>query len=38
MNEGDVVGRGTLDELQSRYPDTNNLEEIFLSLTGGIPE
>ena len=38
MNEGDVVGRGTLEELQSLFPDANNLEEIFLSLTGGIPE
>jgi len=38
MNEGDVVGKGTLDELKSRFPDTKNLEEIFLSLTGGIPE
>ncbi|MHA2396453.1 MAG: ATP-binding cassette domain-containing protein [Candidatus Thorarchaeota archaeon] len=38
MNEGDVVGRGTLTELQSLFPDATNLEEIFLSLTGGIPE
>lgn len=38
MNEGDVVGRGTLKELRERNPDTENLEEIFLSLTGGIPE
>jgi ABC-2 type transport system ATP-binding protein len=38
MNEGDVVGRGTLKELQERFPETKNLEEIFLSLTGGIPE
>jgi ABC-2 type transport system ATP-binding protein len=38
MNEGDVVGRGTLEELQSLFPDAKNLEEIFLSLTGGIPE
>ncbi|MHA2027537.1 MAG: ATP-binding cassette domain-containing protein [Candidatus Thorarchaeota archaeon] len=38
MNEGDVVGRGTLEELQTLHPETNNLEEIFLSLTGGIPK
>ena len=38
MNEGDVVGKGTLEELQSLYPDTETLEEIFLSLTGGLPE
>ena len=38
MNEGDVVGSGTLEELQSRLPETSSLEEIFLSLTGGIPE
>jgi ABC-2 type transport system ATP-binding protein len=37
MNEADVVGRGTLEELQSRHPGTSSLEEIFLSLTGGIP-
>ena len=38
MNEADVVGHGTLEELQKLHPDTNSLEEIFLSLTGGIPE
>ena len=38
MNEADVVGRGTLKELLQQNPETNNLEEIFLSLTGGIPE
>ncbi|MGD9397211.1 MAG: ABC transporter ATP-binding protein [Candidatus Thorarchaeota archaeon] len=38
MNEGDVVGRGTLEELQSLFPKATNLEQIFLSLTGGIPE
>jgi ABC-2 type transport system ATP-binding protein len=38
MNEADVVGRGTLEELQKLYPETKSLEEIFLSLTGGIPE
>ncbi len=37
MNEGDVVGRGTLEELKGRHPETKSLEEIFLSLTGGIP-
>ncbi len=38
MNEGDVVGRGTFEELKSLFPDATSLEEIFLSLTGGIPE
>ena len=38
MNEANVVGRGTLQELQNLNPNTKNLEEIFLSLTGGIPE
>jgi len=38
MNEGDVVGNGTLEELQNQLPETSSLEEIFLSLTGGIPE
>ncbi len=37
MNEGDIVGRGTLEKLQSLYPETSSLEEIFLSLTGGLP-
>ena len=38
MNEGDVVGRGTLEELLASQENTGNLEEVFLSLTGGIPE
>lgn len=38
MNEGNVVGRGTLEELLKEHKRTNNLEEIFLSLTGGIPK
>jgi ABC-2 type transport system ATP-binding protein len=38
MNEGDVVGSGTLKELQNRFQEELSLEEIFLSLTGGIPE
>ena len=38
MNEGDVVGRGSLEKLQSLFPKATNLEQIFLSLTGGIPE
>jgi ABC-2 type transport system ATP-binding protein len=38
MNEGEVVGRGTLDELLAQNGRTTNLEEVFLSLTGGIPE
>lgn len=38
MNEGNVVGLGTLESLMGRYPDANSLEEVFLGLTGGIPE
>ena len=38
MNEGDVVGSGTLDELLKLQPDAKSLEEVFLGLTGGIPE
>ena len=38
MNEGDVVGRGTLEELLALQPEASSLEEVFLSLTGGIPE
>ncbi|MHA1779871.1 MAG: ATP-binding cassette domain-containing protein [Candidatus Thorarchaeota archaeon] len=38
MHEGRVVGRGTYDELHEKFPDTQNLEEIFLELTGGIPK
>ena len=38
MNEGDIVGRGSYDQLRKQYPDSANLEEIFLNLTGGIPE
>ncbi len=38
MNEGDVVGKGTLEELQTLFPEALSLEEVFLSLTGGIPE
>jgi ABC-type multidrug transport system ATPase subunit len=38
MHEGDIVGQGTLPELFNRCPGTENLEEIFLTLTGGLPE
>ena len=38
MNEGDIVGRGSYDQLRKLYPEAANLEEIFLNLTGGIPE
>ncbi|TFG97387.1 ATP-binding cassette domain-containing protein [Candidatus Thorarchaeota archaeon] len=38
MNEGAVVGRGTLEELLETQEQATNLEEVFLSLTGGIPE
>lgn len=38
MNEGDIVGRGTLDELKHSNPGATTLEEVFLMLTGGLPE
>jgi ABC-2 type transport system ATP-binding protein len=38
MNEGDVVGSGTLKELLELQPDAKSLEEVFLGLTGGIPK
>jgi ABC-2 type transport system ATP-binding protein len=38
MNEGDIVGRGSYDQLRKLHPEAANLEEIFLNLTGGIPE
>jgi len=38
MNEGDIVGQGTLEELMELHPKANSLEEVFLGLTGGIPE
>ncbi|MGY5878704.1 MAG: ABC transporter ATP-binding protein, partial [Candidatus Thorarchaeota archaeon] len=38
MNEAEVVGRGTLEELLASQKQASNLEEVFLSLTGGIPE
>ncbi len=38
MNHGDVVGRGTLEELLAIQPEASSLEEVFLGLTGGIPE
>lgn len=37
MNEGEVVGKGTLDELLQVNGRASNLEEVFLALTGGIP-
>ncbi len=37
MNEGEVVGRGTMDELRSVHPGATTLEEVFLELTGGVP-
>jgi ABC-2 type transport system ATP-binding protein len=37
MDEGDVVGRGTMNELLKENPGASNLEEVFLALTGGIP-
>ena len=38
MNEGQVVGRGTLETLLEYHKEASNLEEVFLSLTGGIPK
>jgi ABC-2 type transport system ATP-binding protein len=38
MNEGEAVGRGTLDTLLRYHKDARNLEEVFLGLTGGIPQ
>ncbi|NHJ14646.1 MAG: ABC transporter ATP-binding protein [Candidatus Thorarchaeota archaeon] len=38
MNEGEVVGRGTLQELLAQNGIKGSLEEVFLSLTGGVPE
>jgi ABC-2 type transport system ATP-binding protein len=38
MNEGEAVGRGTLDTLLSYHKNARNLEEVFLGLTGGIPQ
>ncbi len=38
MNEGSVVGKGTLEQLLKYHKNTKNLEEVFLSLTGGIPK
>jgi ABC-2 type transport system ATP-binding protein len=38
MNEGEAVGRGTLDTLLQYHKGARNLEEVFLGLTGGIPQ
>jgi ABC-2 type transport system ATP-binding protein len=38
MNEGEAVGRGTLEELMKYHKNASNLEEVFLGLTGGIPK
>jgi ABC-2 type transport system ATP-binding protein len=38
MNDAKVVGRGTLKELLREGTRATNLEEVFLELTGGIPE
>ncbi|MFW9982708.1 MAG: ABC transporter ATP-binding protein [Candidatus Thorarchaeota archaeon] len=38
MNEGDVVGKGTLEDLLKINPEASSLEEVFLGLTGGIPQ
>ncbi len=33
INEGEIIARGSLDELRSRFDETASLEEIFLELT-----
>jgi len=38
MNEGEAVGRGTLETLLKSHKEARNLEEVFLGLTGGIPQ
>jgi ABC-2 type transport system ATP-binding protein len=38
MNEGEAVGRGTLETLLKYHKNASNLEEVFLGLTGGIPQ
>ncbi|MHA2084109.1 MAG: ATP-binding cassette domain-containing protein [Candidatus Thorarchaeota archaeon] len=38
MNNARVVGTGTLEELKSSNGGAGSLEEVFLLLTGGIPE
>ncbi|MDF1539178.1 MAG: ATP-binding cassette domain-containing protein [Candidatus Thorarchaeota archaeon] len=38
MNHGDIVGQGSLTDLKDKCPGTNSLEEVFLTLTGGIPK
>ena len=37
MNEGEIVGEGTLEQLLSQHESAKTLEEVFLELTGGIP-
>jgi ABC-2 type transport system ATP-binding protein len=38
MNEGEAVGRGTLEVLLKYHKNASNLEEVFLGMTGGIPK
>ncbi len=38
LNHGAIVGQGTLNDLKAKCPGTTSLEEVFLTLTGGIPE
>jgi ABC-2 type transport system ATP-binding protein len=38
LNEGSVVGEGSLEELLSKRRNAVTLEEVFLELTGGIPK
>lgn len=37
MHEGQVVGKGTLPELLTKFPRGKTLEDAFLGLTGGLP-
>jgi ABC-2 type transport system ATP-binding protein len=37
MNEGEVVGEGTLEGLLQQHKNASTLEEVFLELTGGMP-
>jgi ABC-2 type transport system ATP-binding protein len=38
INQGRLIALGTIDELRSKVRGENSLEDIFLSLTGGIEE
>jgi ABC-2 type transport system ATP-binding protein len=38
INQGRLIALGTIDELRRNVSGENSLEDIFLSLTGGIEE